>query len=142
MLWEVHLAMPAMAAGVDQAALAQELAGEALASEQVLALGPGPDVVDVAALGVRASDGRSIFTPVGTERYTTAAQLDLEEYLLAEARREVPQLVTPAQAAGALKGSDLDGAQREVAAGLLAARTVVSVLVAPAGAGKTHTMAA
>ena len=53
-LWEVHLAMPAMAPGVDQAALAQELAGEALASGEVLALGPGPDVVDVAALGVRA----------------------------------------------------------------------------------------
>ena len=32
--------------------------------------------------------------------------------------------------------------QAEVAAGLLAARTAVSVLVAPAGAGKTHAMAA
>ena len=36
----------------------------------------------------------------------------------------------------------LDEAQAEVAAGLLAARSAMSVLVAPAGAGKTRTMAA
>ncbi len=140
LLWEVHRAMPAMAAGVDQAALAEELAAEAVSSGAVLALGPAPDVVDVSALGLRASDGRSVYTPPGTERYTSPAHLDLEEYLVGEAAREVPQFVTPAQAALAL--SDLDPAQAEVAAGLLAARTAVSVLVAPAGAGKTHTMAA
>ena len=104
--------------------------------------GPAPDVVDVSSLGVRASDGRSIFTPPGAERYTTAAWLDLEEYLLAEARREVPQLVTAHQADVALAGVDLGPDQAEVAAGLLTARTAVSVLVAPAGAGKTHTVAA
>ena len=76
------------------------------------------------------------------ERYTTAAWLDLEEYLVAQARREVPQLVTAGQAAATLAGTNLDEAQREVAAGLLTARTATSVLVAPAGAGKTHTVAA
>ena len=141
-LWEVHLAMPAMAPGVDQAALAQELADEALASPEVLALGPAPDVVDVSALGTRASDGRSVFTDPGAERYTTAGQLDLEEWLLAEARREVAQLVTPHAADVALAGAGLGADQAEVAAGLLTARTAVSVLVAPAGAGKTHVMAA
>ena len=129
-------------AGVDQAALAQELADEALASGEVLALGPAPEVVDVASLGIRASDGRSVFTDPGAERYTTAAQLDLEEYLVAEARREVAQLVTPHAADVALAGADLGADQAEVAAGLLTARTAVSVLVAPAGAGKTHVMAA
>jgi conjugative relaxase-like TrwC/TraI family protein len=142
LLWEVHRAMPAMAAGVDQAALAEELAAEAVSSGAVLALGPAPDVTDVAALGVRASDGQSVFTPPGAERYTTPAHLDLEEYLVAEAAREVPQLITPGRAELALGLSDLDSAQAEVAAGLLAARTAVSVLVAPAGSGKTHTMAA
>ena len=141
-LWEVHLAMPAMAPGVDQAALAKELAEEALASPEVLALGPAPDVVDVSLLGTRASDGRSVFTDPGAERYTTAGQLDLEEYLLAEARREVAQLATPHAADVALAGAGLGADQAEVAAGLLAARTAVSVLVAPAGAGKTHVMAA
>jgi len=142
LLWEVHRAMPAMAAGVDQAALAEELAAEAIRSGAVLALGPAPDVTDVSALGVRASDGRSVFTPPGTDRYTTPAHLDTEEYLVAEAAREVPQLVTPDQAALALGLAGLSPEQAEVAAGLLAARTAVSVLVAPAGAGKTHTMAA
>ena len=142
LLWELHRAMPAMAAGVDQAALADQLTDEALSSGEVLALGPGPDVADVSAIGIRVSDGRSVFTPQGTERYTTAAWLDLEEYLVAEARREVPQLVTAAQAQAAVERAGLDAAQAEVAAGLLAARTAVSVLVAPAGAGKTHTMAA
>ena len=142
LLWEVHRAMPAMAPGVDQAALAEELAAEAVSSGAVLALGPAPDVVDVSALGLRASDGRSVYTPPGAERYTTPAHLDLEEYLVAEAAREVPQLVSPAQAELALALSDLDPAQAKVAAGLLAGRTAVSVLVAPAGSGKTHTMAA
>ena len=128
---------------MDQAALAEELADEALASGEVLALGPGPGRGRRVRLSVSGrQDGRSIFTPPGTERYTTAAWLDLEEYLVAEARREVPQLVTPAQAQAAVAGAGLDAAQAEVAAGLLAARTAVSVLVAPAGAGKTHTMAA
>ena len=54
LLWGLHRAMPAMAAGVDQAALAEQLADEALASGEVLALGPAPDVVDVSCLGVRA----------------------------------------------------------------------------------------
>jgi conjugative relaxase-like TrwC/TraI family protein len=142
LLWEVHRAMPAMAPGVDQAALAEELAAEAVSSGVVLALGPAPEVLDVSALGLRASDGRSVYTPPGAERYTTPAHLDLEEYLVGEAARQVPQLVTPAQAEVALALSDLDRAQAEVAAGLLAARTAVSVLVAPAGTGKTHTMAA
>jgi conjugative relaxase-like TrwC/TraI family protein len=136
LLWELHRAMPAMAAGVDQLTLIEELAAEALASGEVLALGPAPDVVDVSALGVRASDGRSVFTPPGTERYSTAAWLDLEEHLVAEARREVPQLVTPAQAQAAVARAGLDEAQAEVAAGLLAARTAISVLVAPAGAAR------
>jgi conjugative relaxase-like TrwC/TraI family protein len=142
LLWEMHRAMPAMGPGVDQAALAEELAAEALSTGAVLALGPAPDVADVSALGVRASDGCSVYTPPGAERYTTPAHLDLEEYLVREAARQVPRLVTPDQAALAAAAAGLDGTQAEVAAGLLAARTAVSVLVAPAGAGKTHTMAA
>jgi hypothetical protein len=145
LLWELHRTMPAMAAGVDQVALAEELADEALAgggAAEVIRLGPAPDVTDVSSLGVRASDGQSVYTPPGQERYTTAAWLDLEEYLVAQARREVTQLVTAAQATATLDGTDLDEPQREVAIGLLTARTATSVLMAPAGAGKTHTITA
>ena len=141
--WEVHRAMPAMAAGVDQAALAEELVEAALSGTvdgaDVLRLGPGPDVTDVSELGVRASDGQSVYRPPGAERYTTTGQLDLEEYLLTEARREVPQRVEPEAAVACLADTDLDETQREVAAGLLTSRRAVEVLVAPAGTGKTHT---
>jgi hypothetical protein len=144
--WEVHRAMPAMATGVHQAALAQELVEAALSGTvegaDVLRLGPGPDVTDVSELGVRASDGQSVYRPPGAERYTTTGQLDLEEYLLAEARREVPQRVEPEAAVACLADTDLDETQREVAAGLLTSRRAVEVLVAPAGTGKTHVVAA
>ena len=79
----------------------------------------------------RASTGRP-----GAERYTTTGQLDLEEYLLAEARREVAQRVEPEAAVASLADTDLDETQREVAAGLLASRRAVEVLVAPAGTGQ------
>ena len=140
--YEVHRHTPAMARGVDQAAVVDGLTDAALASGQVLNLGPAPDVADVAQLGVRVSDGRSIFTPPGADRYTTAAHLDLEEHLVAEAAREVSQLVPPREAAAAVAGRGLDPAQAEVARGLLSTRTFVSTLIAPAGAGKSRTMAA
>jgi len=57
--WELHRATKAMAAGVDQVALVEELAAEALAPRGpagVIRLGPAPHVVDVSSLGVRASD--------------------------------------------------------------------------------------
>src|SRR5262249_62286374 len=97
---------------------------------EVIRLGPGPDVTDVSSLGVRASDGQSVYTPPGQERYTTAAWLDLEEYLVAQARREVPELVTAAQAAATPDGTNPDEAQREVATGLLTARTATRRLTA------------
>ena len=138
--------MPAMAAGVDQGRVAGALVDEALSGvvdgADVLRLGPGPDVTDVSELGVRASDGQSVYRPPGGERYTTMGQLDVEEYLLAEARREVAQRVEPEAAVACLADTDLDETQREVAAGLLASRRAVEVLVAPAGTGKTHTLAA
>jgi len=144
--WEIHRAMPAMAAGMDQAALAQDLVDAALSGTvdgaDVLRLGPGPDVTDVSELGVRASDGQSVYRPPGAERFTTTGQLDLEEYLLTEARREVPQRVEPDAAVASLADTDLDETQREVAAGLLTSRRAVEVLVAPAGTGKTHVVAA
>jgi flagellar biosynthesis GTPase FlhF len=144
--FELHRALPALPAGVDQAAVLDDLVAEALAGRSggadVVCLGPAPDVTDVSELGVRASDGQSVYRPPGQERYTTAGQLDIEENLLAEARRKVPQAVSGQQAAAALAGTDLDEAQRKVAAGLLTSTRALSVLVAPAGTGKTHTLAA
>ena len=49
-----------------------------------------PDITDVTSLGVRASDGGSIYRPPNEERYCTLAHLDAEEHILAAAKRTVP----------------------------------------------------
>ena len=54
----------------------------------------------------------------------------------------VRQRVTPAAAAAALAGTDLDPSQREACLGLLTSTRLINCLVAPAGTGKTHVMAA
>ena len=55
-----------------------------------------PDVTDVTCLGVRASDGGSIYRPPHEDRYSTLHHLDTEEHILAAAGQAVPQLVTDA----------------------------------------------
>jgi hypothetical protein len=54
----------------------------------------------------------------------------------------VRRRVTAEQADAALAGTDLDFSQRIAAKGLLTADRLISCLVAPAGTGKTHVMAA
>ena len=48
-----------------------------------------PDLADVTSLGVRASDGGSIYRPPNEERYCTLAHLDTEEQIL-DRRRDGP----------------------------------------------------
>ena len=62
-----------------------------------------PDVTDVTSLGVRASDGGSIYRPPHEERYCTLAHLDTEEQILTAAKRTVPQLVSHEQARAAVE---------------------------------------
>ena len=100
-----------------------------------------PDITDVTSLGVRASDGGSIYRPPNEERYCTLAHLDTEEQILAAAKRTVPQLVSDEQARAAVERTGLNAEQRDAVVMMLTAATATTVLVAPAGAGKSHTMA-
>ena len=100
-----------------------------------------PDVTDVTSLGVRASDGGSIYRPPNEERYCTLAHLDTEEQILTAAKRTVPQLVTAGQARAAAERTGLTAEQRDAVVMMLTATTATTVLIAPAGAGKSHTMA-
>ena len=100
-----------------------------------------PEVSDVTALGTR-KDGTSIYRPPNEARYTTTGHLDLEERILRQARKQVPQRVSEGMARRALTGSGLSEEQEEAAVRLLTSQTMVSILTAPAGAGKTHTVAA
>ena len=93
------------------------------------------------SLGVRASDGGSIYRPPNQERYCTLAHLDTEEQILAAAKRTVPQLVSHEQARAAVERTGLNAEQRDAVVMMLTAAAATTVLVAPAGAGKSHTMA-
>jgi TrwC relaxase/AAA domain len=141
--FEVHRALPVLGLGADGQALVDEVAALAVSGRagtgvvQIAA----PDPADVSSLGVRASDGGSIYRPPHAERYCTLAHLDTEEHILAAAKTTVPQLVGTGQAQAAVQKSELDAGQREAVVLMLTATTMASVLIAPAGAGKTRSMA-
>ena len=112
-----------------------------IAGTEIIRIAPVPDVVDVARLGLR-KDGTSIYRKPGEARYVTKPHLDSEEWIVKRATARRPQLVTEEQADAALAGTDLDYQQREVVRGMLTSRVMAECLVAPAGTGKTHVMAA
>ena len=145
LIFELGQALPALPGDVDPEAYLNGLADEALsgraAGVNVIQIAPIPDVIDVARLGLR-KNGTSIYRPPGEERFVTGEHLDHEQHLVDVARMPVPQRVTPETAAAALAGTDLDPSQREACLGLLTSTRLINCLVAPAGTGKTHVMAA
>ena len=145
LIFELGRALPALPGDVDPEAYLNGLADEAVSGRAegvtVHQIAPVPDVIDVARLGLR-KDGTSIYRPPGEERFVTSRHLDLEQHLVDVARLPVPQRITPEAAAAALAGTDLDPSQREACLGLLTSARLVNCLVAPAGTGKTHVMAA
>ena len=141
--FEVHRALPVLPLGADGEAVVTEVARLAVsgrAGAEVVQV-TAPDIADVTGLGVRASDGGSIYRPPNEERYCTLAHLDAEEQILAAAKRTVPQLVSKEQARAAAVRTDLSDEQRDAVTTMLTATTAAAVLIAPAGAGKSHTMA-
>jgi conjugative relaxase-like TrwC/TraI family protein len=141
--FEVHRALPALEAGIDGPAVVDEVARLAVGGRAGTGVvqTTAPDVTDVTSLGVRASDGGSIYRPPNEERYCTLAHLDTEEHILATAKRTAPQLVGEEQARAAVKRTGLTAEQRDAVVMMLTATTATMVLVAAAGTGKSHTMA-
>jgi conjugative relaxase-like TrwC/TraI family protein len=141
--FEVHRALPVLAPGTDGERVVDEVARLAVRGRvgtEVIQI-TAPDPADVTSLGVRASDGGSIYRPPNQERYCTLAHLDTEEQILQAAKRTVPQLISQEQARPAVERTGLNSEQRDAVVMMLTATTVTTVLVAPAGAGKSHTMA-
>jgi len=141
--FEVHRALPVLKTGSDGEAVVTEvakLAVSARAGAEVVQV-TAPDLTNVTSLGVRVSDGGSIYRPPHEERYCTLAHLNTEEQILAAAKRTVPQLVSHEQARAAVERTGLNGEQRDAVVMMLTAAAATTVLVAPAGAGKSHTMA-
>jgi hypothetical protein len=141
--FEVHRALPVLEAGTDGQRVVTEVAKLAVsgrAGTEVVQI-TAPDITDVTSLGVRASDGGSIYRPPNEERYCTLAHLDIEEQILAAAKRTAPQLVSHEQARAAVQRTGLTAEQRDAVVMMLTATAATTVLIAPAGAGKSHTMA-
>ena len=152
------------------AALLQDLADRALASDfEPVACLEAPEPAEVPA-SLRRADGRSVYQRHGGTRYATRAQLAMEERMVAQAGADGAPRVTRAQAAHALgadparledalagrardageaqdahaqdarTGSGLREDQAAAALAVLADGRLVSVLNAPAGAGKTRVL--
>jgi conjugative relaxase-like TrwC/TraI family protein len=143
--FEVHRALPVLPDGTSADAVITEVAELAVsgrAGTGVVCV-TASDVTDVTSLGVRASDGGSIYRPPHEDRYSTLEHLDTEEQILTTAAQVVPQVVTEAEARAAVTalGDDLNPEQAAAVVAMLTAQTAATVLIAPAGAGKSHTMA-
>ena len=163
LIWELHRALGGLPADVDPMPYLEAMADDALggaagpagdgggpdpagaagpvSGTEIIQIAPVPDVTDVARLGLR-KDGTSIYRRPGEARYVTKPHLDSEEWIVERATARRPQLVTDEQTDAALAGTDLDYQQREVVKGMLTSRVMAECLVAPAGTGKTHVMAA
>lgn len=142
--FELYRQMPVLPAGADWAGFLSGLADDILTGRMpgvtVLQIAPVPDVVDVSRLGFR-KDGTSVYRKPGEARYVTAGHLDLEEWVLSHSKAAAPQLVTGEAAAAAIAASGLDYDQAAAAKGMLTSQQAVTSLIAPAGTGKTRTMA-
>ena len=141
--FEVHRALPVLQPGADADAVVTEVAKLAVsgrAGAEVVQV-TAPDLTNVTSLGVRDSDGGSIYRPPNEERYCTLAHLDTEQQILTAAKRTVPQLVSAEQARAAAERTGLTAGQRDAVVTMLTAMTATTALVAAAGAGKSHTMA-
>ena len=141
--FEVHRALPVLPPGADGEAVVTEVAKLAVCGRAGTAVVQvtAPNITDVTSLGVRASDGGSIYRPPNEERYTTLAHLDTEEQILAAAKRTVPQLISQEQARTAAEQTGLTAEQCAAVIMMLTAAAATTVLIAPAGAGKSHTVA-
>jgi conjugative relaxase-like TrwC/TraI family protein len=140
--FEVHRALPVMVPAADVEALITQVARLAIsgrAGAEVVQV-TAPDITDVTSLGVRQSDGGSIYRPPHEERWTTLPHLDVEEKILADAQTAVPRLVSEAEARAAVERTTLNREQRAAVAKMLTADTTTTALIAPAGAGKSHTV--
>ncbi|SMO91173.1 DNA primase, catalytic core [Geodermatophilus aquaeductus] len=117
----------------------------ALSPAHAIPLGDPDPVVEPPQL--RRSDGASVYSVAGARRYTSAAVLDAEALLLAAAgrgdgRRADPAVVELALLEATANGRELNPGQVQLVRDLARSRARVQLALAPAGTGKTTTLAA
>jgi conjugative relaxase-like TrwC/TraI family protein len=140
---EIHRALPVGATPADITEVAM-LAISGTVGAEVVQVGPAPDLMDVSSLGIRESDGQSIFRKPNTMRWSALSHLNLEEHVIGQARHPIRPLVTEQQVQAELDRhhQNLDHEQHQAVISLLTTDRAMALLTAPAGAGKTRTVAA
>jgi conjugative relaxase-like TrwC/TraI family protein len=140
---EIHRALPVGATPADITDVAI-LAISGTVGAEVVRVSPAPDLMDVSSLGIRESDGQSILRKPNTMRWAALGHLNLEEQVISQAWRPIRPLVTEEQVQAELDRhhQDLDREQHQAVISLLTADRAMALLTAPAGAGKTRTIAA
>jgi conjugative relaxase-like TrwC/TraI family protein len=139
---EIHRALPvgATPADITEAAM---LAISGTIGADVVQVSPAPDLMDLSSLGIRESDGQSILRKPNTTRWSTLDHLNLEEQVISQASRSIRPLVSERQVRAELdRHQDLDAEQHQAVISLLTTDRAMALLTAPAGAGKTRTIAA
>jgi hypothetical protein len=131
---EIHRALPVGATPADITEVAM-LAISGTAGAEVVQVSPAPDLVDVSSLGIRQSDGQSIFRKPNTMRWAALSHLNLEEHVIGQARCPIRPLVTEEQVRAELDRHDqqLDEEQRQAVISLLTAERAVTLLTALPG---------
>jgi AAA domain len=140
---EIHRALPVGATPADITEVAM-LAISGTVGAEVVQVSPAPDLIDVSSLGIRQSDGQSIFRKPNTMRWSALSHLNLEEQVIGQARHPIRPLVAGQQVRAELDRNhqDLGREQHQAVISLLTADRAMALLTAPAGAGKTRTIAA
>ncbi|SCL21326.1 conjugative relaxase domain-containing protein, TrwC/TraI family [Micromonospora aurantiaca] len=121
------------------AALLESLTDEALTSGAYgVVQVSGFEVIDAPQQLRRESDGRSVYQPGRTERFSTETQLREEERMVATASRTDAPRLSPEQIEDAIEASTLGEDQAAAVRGVLGDGRQVSVIVGPAGTGKSY----
>jgi AAA domain len=138
--FEVHRALGPAVSEADVTEIA-ELVVSGRSGAGVVQVGEAPDVADVSELGVRESDGGSVYRPPCEAKWCTLDHLDLEQHIMNQASAPLPVRVSPARALQAVLRTDLTPAQADAVIALLIGNTMTTPVNAAAGSGKSHTMA-
>ena len=102
-------------------------------------LNPAPGGLDVDYLGVRASDGQSIYRAPCEKKYATVGHLDAEQHILSQAAKDRPRLVHPERAEAAVAAAgQLSQDQAAALQALLTSDKAMTLVRAAAGTGKTR----
>ncbi len=123
--------------GQASAAVLESLANEAIASPQMVKT-DGFELFPAPAELTRTSDGKNIYRPHYGERYATVEHMTKEERLVAYARNtEGAARLDVAGVEARIEQAGLVAGQAEAVRGVLTDGRALSVIVGPAGAGKT-----